>query len=149
MYPIDGEMARPDDAGIHRPGIFDRTILRQRGAARDAIARPVIVKAVSEDRGSVVIRRTAAVASADVVPVIDLVINFDIELIIRGVRRAAENVIVKFARQIGLRIKIENGLADGIDFALGNYVQATAGLHLRPALTGGAGDQRELRIVDI
>src|SRR5580658_3998179 len=122
MHPVDREVAGPDNTRGQRPGIFERAILRQRGAAPDSISRSVIVEAVSKDHRSVVIRRAAAVASADVIAVVDLVINFDIELIIRSMRDAAEDVVSNWAWQIGLRIKIEDGLADGVDFGRRNYV---------------------------
>src|SRR5208283_2054082 len=105
VHAVDCEVAGPDDVGIYRAGVFDRSILRQRGAACDAVSGSVVVEAISKDHRSVVIGGLAAVASADVVAVVDLMINFDIELIIRLMRDAAENVVINWARQIGLRIK--------------------------------------------
>ena len=133
MHPVDCEVTGPDDVGIYRAGIFNGSILCPCGTTRDSISASIIVEAVSEDHWSVIVRGLAAVAPANVVAVVDLVINLDIELVIRSMRDAAENVVINWARQIGLRIKIEDGLADGVDFARGDYVWGPVVLHRLPA----------------
>ena len=127
MYAVEGEVVRPDDARIYSVGIFDRCVLGALRRPSNAVSRSVVVEAVAENHRRVVIRGFATVAGTDVIAVIELVIDFDIELVIGGMRGAAEEIVVYSARLIWLRVKIQNGLADRINFTRRNYVARHAG----------------------
>ena len=61
-------------------------------------------------------------------------VEFDVELIVRCVRQRVKAKIVELLPRKawrGQRVKIDNGLPDGVDFALGNLVENAAVLYLR------------------
>ena len=76
-----------------------------------------------------------AVAGVNALLIVNLVVDLDIELVVRPIRYGAEIEVVEFSGEVGFRIEIDHGLPDGIDFCLRNYVENSMTHHL-PPLTG-------------
>src|SRR5580704_5420600 len=145
-------MTGPDDARVHGPGIFERGVLRHGHAAPDS----VVIEAVAQGQRSRKVAPAPAVAAADAIPVVDLVVYLNVELVIRRGRRRGVVIVVELVRVAGLRVKIEHGHADGVLLAHRDNIQLSArrtvGLHLRPAHAGGrwrANNQRLKWVVDV
>jgi hypothetical protein len=102
VYPIHGRVVCPDSSRVESPGIFERAVLRRSRAVRDS----VIIKSVSQSLRSGEVGPAPAVAAVDALLIVDLVVNLDVELVIRRTRCTGEIVVVEFSREIRLRIKI-------------------------------------------
>ena len=92
MHPVDGRVAGPDNPRVHGPGIFERAVLRQGHTACDS----VIIEAVAQGERSGEVAPAAAVAAADAVPVVDLVVYLYVELVIRRLRYRCEVIVLEF-----------------------------------------------------
>ena len=75
MYPIQSHVAGPDPR-VYSPGVFQRGILRYGYTALDS----VIVEAVAQRQRSCEIVPAPAIAAINVVPVVDLMVDLDVEL---------------------------------------------------------------------
>src|ERR1700691_5699375 len=104
MHPVNSRMAGPDHPGADIPGVFERAILRGGWTVGDAI----IIEAVSQYFGGGVIAPAAAVAAIHALIVIELVVDLDVELIIRRIGCIGENEVIEFHAVGGLRIKIND-----------------------------------------
>src|SRR5579863_5672072 len=112
MHPVDSHMAGPDDPRVDGPAIFERSVLRHSHTACDPV---VTIEAVAQYGWSRIVAPVPAVAAADVVLVVDLVVYLDVELVIRPIRRCGPVVVIEFVRVAGLRVKIQDGESDGIE----------------------------------
>src|SRR5579864_1680900 len=123
LDPVDGKTVGPDDMRVHGPGVFQRDVLYVYGIGSNAVAGRS-EGTVSQDHGRGSIAVESAVPSADPVLVADLVIQFDVELVIRSQRYAVEAEVVELprSRHIRLRVKIDDALPDGINFGRRNDV---------------------------
>ncbi len=139
MHAVDRYVTRPDDSRVDGPGIFERAVLRQRGAVLDSI----VVETISQDFGGIKVRRFPAIAGVDALFVADGVVYLDIELVVRCMGRRGEIQIEELGSVRGFRIEIDDGLTDRVNLVLWNYV---AGNLWPYASRGRAGGLR--RIVD-
>src|ERR1700677_4644215 len=119
MHAVNSRMACPDHPGADIPGVFERAILRGGWTVGDSI----IIEAVSQYFRSCVVTPTAAVAAINALIVIELVVDLDVELIIRRIGRIGENEVIEFHAIGGLGIKINDSLPDGINFVRRDHVQ--------------------------
>src|SRR3984957_13741272 len=110
MDPGDSHMAGPDDPRGDRPAIFERSVVRHRHAACDS----VVIEAVTQREWTRIVAPVPAVAAVDVVPVVELVVDLDVELVIRRIRRFGPVVVIEFVRVTGLRVEIKNSDSYGI-----------------------------------
>src|SRR5450631_1783108 len=108
-------MAGPDDPRVDGPGIFQRSVLRHRNTALDS----VIIETVAQGQRSRIVAPASAVAAADAVPVVDLVVYLDVELVARSRRQRREVVVVELVPVAGFRIEVEDSHSDRILFARG------------------------------
>src|SRR4030095_7475139 len=113
VSPIDGEAARPKCRLFDRPVLCDVAILHS-GQVDDSIA----LVPIADDGGNGVLIVSPTVTATDFVFVINLVINFYIELPGRCVRqqdRSEVGIGESGIRNIRMRVKIEDRLTDRIN----------------------------------
>ena len=128
VHPVDSHMASPDHPRVDGPGIFQRSVLRHRHTALDS----VVIEAVAQGQRSRIVVPASAVAAADAVPVVDLVVYLDVELVVWAVRQCRVVVVIEFVPVAGLRIEVEDGQSNGIQFAGRDHIRLAVVLHLRP-----------------
>ena len=58
----------------------------------------------------------SAIPPVNLVLVRNLMVQLDVELIVRRVRQRGQTIVVKFPGQIGLRVLIDDGLSNCVDF---------------------------------
>ena len=84
-----GKVAGPNRLGIQRPRVFQRAVLHcQRAIADASVISRGISATISQARGSYEVAVQPAVPTVDAVAIGDLMIEFDIELIVRAMRQA-------------------------------------------------------------
>src|SRR5215472_1829847 len=132
VYPVDRYVTSPDNPRVDGPGILERSVLRHGYTALDSI----IIKAIAQSQWGRVVVPPSAIAAINAVPVIDLVVYLDVELVIRSRPQSAVVVIIELVCVAGLRIEIEDRQSDGIQFAGRDHVQFAVGLHLLSVYTG-------------
>src|SRR5207248_1381891 len=118
--------------GIDCPRIFQRSVLRLYRINRDSLICGV---AIPQDGRRGKTAAEAAVAAAEPMLIGELVIKFDIELVVRGVDIGIKSKIVELSRKIRLGIEIDDLLADSVDLVRRNYVEVSVVAHLRSART--------------
>ena len=132
---VDAKVARPNNLGGQSPVIFERRILHSKRCVRNPAVVTSAIAAIGKDGGSRVVAVEPAVAAVDAMAVRNLVIEFDIKLVVGIMRKSIHTVIEEFSRQIWLRVKVDNCLPDGIDFTRRDDVQDSVILHLIPGRT--------------
>src|ERR1700722_1429057 len=132
---VDAKVVRPNNLWSKSPVIFQRRILHGERSVCDPAVISGAIAAVGKDGRRGVVTVEPAVAAVNAMAIRNLVIDFDIELIVGIVRKSVHTVIEEFSRQIWLWIEVDNCLPDRINFAGRDYVENSVVLHLVPRRT--------------